>query len=175
MRREHIKKESNKSGPGDQEEGKEIAKRGTDRDPTQQWGRLAKGETTQGWHRRQHPGPDIICDYYSLCGVSLALTRASRNVAARVRIVYTYIDKPRETLRGQTYVELQIVRRSARVGKSREPQGRGRHISIGNSEERRTAKNRRNFAYARPNCTLPMLFHHRIRLFSPSSRPFPAS
>ena len=82
---EHIKKESNKRGPGDQGEGEEIAKRAPATGPTHNGGAATIVVWREGWkgggqggvYFSRRPGFDIICDYYSLCGVSLAPVRGA--------------------------------------------------------------------------------------------------
>lgn len=123
----------------------------------------------------QHLGSDIICDYYSLCGVSLSCAKMP---AKRRFLRMCRIDEPRDASCAfhtrANRVELQIVRPSAARDGGWD-RGMPRRVRRNSVEKRRTAKNRRKFCICETErVTLPTLLHsRRIRsLASPvSARP----
>lgn len=136
--REHIKKESNKTRPEDQGEGEEIARR--DRWVQRTIGAPQRGGRGDGIDYPQHLGSDIICDYYSLCGVSLS---CAKTPAKRRFLRTSRIDEPR--------VRLSHARESRWIA-NRETEGGSRDArrvrrNSGRREEQ--PKTDGSFAYAR--------------------------
>lgn len=101
----------------------------------------------------QHLGSDIICDYYSLCGVSLscAKTPAKRRFLRTCRI-----DEPRDASCAfhtrANRVELQIVRPSAARDGGWDRGMRDVSVETAWRREERP-KTDGSFAYARPNAS----------------------